>query len=123
MKIISVLLIGAAGAALIGCVDERPYGPPPPPPRAYAPMRWDINQRIHWIQDRINHGAADGSLDPNEFQRVQGELNGIKREDKADRYANGGHLDGPTRANLEARLDQLNAQIHWLRAHDEPRPW
>jgi hypothetical protein len=129
MKIASILLVGAALAALAGCADAPPYGPPPPPygppppPRAEAPAHWDIAQRIHWVQDRINHGRDDGSLDGNEYRRVQGELNSIKHEAADDRAANGGHLDGPTRANLENRLNQLNDQIHWLRTHDEARPW
>jgi hypothetical protein len=118
-----ILLLGvASAAALAGCADAQPYGPPPPP-GSYAPGGWDIGQRIHWIQDRIIRGRDDGSLDFREFRRVQGELNSIKNEDRADRYRNGGALDGPTRHNLEERLNHLNEQIHWIHEHNEARPW
>jgi hypothetical protein len=112
----------AAAAALASLAQAQPYGPPPPP-GASAPGAWDIGQRIHWIRDRIIRGRNDGSLDPREYNRVDVELRSIEKEDQVDRYHNGGHLDGPTRYNLEERLNHLNDQIHWIRVRNEARPW
>jgi len=119
MKTFAIALFSALAltTALAGC-DE-----PPPPHPVYRPAVWDIGNRINWIQQRINHGRNDGSLDYDEFRRVQGELNRIKGEFNQDRAYNNGGLDGPTRADLERRLNYLNDQIHWLRENNEHRPW
>lgn len=108
-------------AAFVAPAIAQPYGPPPPP---YGrPGGWDIAGRIHWIQDRILRGRDDGSLDRREFDRVQRELNSIRHEDENFRRFHGGHLDEGVRINLEARLDHLNDQIHWMREHGDRRPW
>jgi len=109
-----------AGAFALSSCADAPVGPPPP---AYRPAVWDIQHRIGWIQQRINRGAASGALPPGEFNRVQGILNNIRREFRSDLAVNGGRLDGPTRADLEARLDNLNAQIRWIHEMNEARPW
>jgi hypothetical protein len=116
------VLAVVAASALSGFAAAQPYGPPRPP-GAYGPAAWDIDQRIHWIQDRIVRGRDDGSLDGREFVRVQHELDSIKNEDRDDRYRNGGRLDEPTRHSLEERLNRLNDQIHWIHVRNEARPW
>ncbi len=109
----------AAATALAGPVLAQPYGPP-----GYERGGgWDIGRRIDWIQDRIVHARDDGSLDRREFDRVQGELNGIRREDRDFRYNHGGHLDDRVRFDLEGRLERLNDQIHWIHEHHERHPW
>jgi len=123
MKKILLPVLGAIAAigAAAGTAQAQPYGPPP---GAYAhPAAFSIGQRIHWIQERISRGRAAGALDWREFRRVQGELNGVKREFNRDRFFNAGGLDGPTRANLEAKLNTINAQIHWIHEINEARPW
>ena len=108
------------------------YGPPPPqqngpppPPTQFGPppqMAMDIDQRINWMQDRINHGRMDGALNPPEADRCQAELNSIRSEEKRDRFNHWGKLRGGDRAHLQMRLDRLSATIHWM--HDAPRrPW
>ena len=122
----------AATAALTAPALAQPYGPPPPPPGAYGhgpgpgPMQpggWGIDRRIDWMQDRINRGRSDGSLDRREFRRVQGQLNHIKNDFRRARWHNGGRLDDRARDMLQGRLDRLNSEIHWLRDNGDRRPW
>ena len=117
LRRLSFCLLATTGLA--ACASS----PPPPPPAVYRPGPWDIAQRISWIQQRIIRGREMGALDGPEFNRVQGQLNAVKREFNADRYANGGPLDPPPRADLEGRLNRINAEIHWLHEMNEARPW
>jgi hypothetical protein len=112
MKKASFLFVSALGAAtmLAAPVMAQPSG-------------WDIDRRIHWVQDRIIHGRDDGSLDRREFDRVQGELNGIRDEERRVRYNHGGYLDERARVDLQFKLDHLNDQIHWIHVRNETRPW
>ena len=96
-------------------VVAQPYGA--------ADGRWDVSRRIDWTQDRINRGRDDGSLDRGEYQRVQTQLRSIRLEKQRLRWDNGGGLDAQAREMLLARLDRLNAEIHWLRHNSEARPW
>jgi hypothetical protein len=130
MKKASLTLIAAlaAAAAVAAPAFAQPYGPPPPPRPSYGPPPpvpggWDIDRRIQWTQDRINHGAADGSLDRHEFRRVQGQLNGIRHDEQRARWHNGGRLDDRARDILSDRLNHLNDEIHWLRDNGPRRPW
>lgn len=83
---------------------------------------WDIDHRIDWMQDRINHGRDDGSLWPHAAARAQRSLNSIRSQERHARYRDGGHLSDFDRQGLEQRLDQLNDQLHWMHPAP-PRPW
>lgn len=60
-----------------------------------------LQQRITWLQDRINRGVADGSLDRREARRAQLELNDLRRQ--AD--------------DVNQRLDNLSRTIRWSRTN------
>ena len=122
MKKACLTLVAAAvtAMAIAGPVLAQPYYGRPAFGR---PGGWDIQRRINWMQERIIRGRDSGALDRREFDRVQGELNGIRREEHNDRVRDYGRLDDRTRADLEFRLDHLNEQIHWLREANERRPW
>jgi hypothetical protein len=60
-----------------------------------------LQQRITWLQDRINRGVADGSLDRREARRAQLELNDLRRQ--AD--------------DVSQRLDNLSRTIRWSRTN------
>jgi hypothetical protein len=128
MKTMVLTALGglAAASLLAAPALAQPYGAPPPGAHmGYGdqPGGWEVDRRIHWIQDRITHGRDDGSLDRHEFRRVQMELNHIRRDEQSARAVNGGHLPPPVRADLEGRLSSLNDQIHWLRQNNVRRPW
>ena len=133
-KPFSTLLIASLGAAALAAPAlAQPYGQPGyGPPPAYGPPHGygrgedggsEIGRRMHWIEQRILHGRNDGSLDRREFDRVQRSLDSIRHEEQGFRANHGGRLDPSVLADLEARLDQLNDQIRWMRAHDDRRPW
>jgi hypothetical protein len=73
-------------------------------------QRWDrdtfwrgapdgLQQRIDWLQQRINRGIADGSMDRGEARRAQFQLDALKRDASA----------------LDARLDDLSRNLRWAR--------
>ena len=72
-------------------------------------------QRIQFLQDRINRGIGDGSLDRREARSALNELNNIRRMDARMHYDNYGHLPPQDRGIIQARLDQLSQRLHWLR--------
>ena len=117
MKKTSLLVLTALSAAMAFAAPAmaQPYGG--------QGGGLDVDHRIQWVQDRIIRGRDDRSLDRGEFDRVQGELNNIRREEEHIRFDHGGHLDERARVDLAARLDHLNDQIHWIHEHNEQRPW
>ncbi len=93
-----------------------------------APGGWDAGafwrgapdgprERIKFLQDRIDHGRADGSLDRHEADRVQGELDGVRNWIRRLHWDDAGPLDPGQRARVQGRLDQISRQIKWMR-HD-----
>ena len=133
MKKMLLLTVGALTltASLAGQALAQPYGGDgdrrdgyrADAPRYERAGGWEIEKRIHWVQERINRGRADGALDRHEFRRVQGELNHLTYDVNATRRSNGGHIPGPMMGEFQNRLDRLNDQMRWLRHNDVRRPW
>jgi hypothetical protein len=71
-------------------------------------------QRIQFMQDRVNRGVADGSLDRREAWRVNRELNGVRQWIRRMHWQ-GERLTPEQRSRVQARLDQISQQIRWLR--------
>ena len=84
---------------------------------------WDLAHREIWLQDRIDHGRKDGSLDTTEALRAQGVLDKITHDERFDERTNNGQLSSKDRAAIEGRLDDLSDHIHWAKANDVHRPW
>jgi hypothetical protein len=78
-----------------------------------------IRERIDWLQERINRGVRDGSLDPQEARRSQWQLDWIRRDLRRSR-GDGGGLSPRERDAIQARLDDLGQKIRWRRV-DGPR--
>jgi hypothetical protein len=74
-------------------------------------------ERIEFLQDRINRGKQDGSLDPHEADRAQRELDGVRGWVRRSHYDNGGPLTAEQRDRIQGRLDAISRQIRWMR-HD-----
>ena len=58
-----------------------------------------LQQRIDWLQQRINRGVSDGSLDRQEARRAQWQLDALRRDATA----------------LDRRLDNLSRSLRWSR--------
>jgi hypothetical protein len=56
-------------------------------------------QRIDWLQQRIDRGLSDGTLDPADARRARYELDGLRRDAEA----------------LDSRLDNLSRNLRWAR--------
>lgn len=72
-------------------------------------------QRIQFLQDRVNHGLADGSLDRREAGRVNGELNGVRQWIHHMHWEDEGRLTPGQLGQVQGRLDGISRQIHWMR--------
>ena len=71
--------------------------------------------RIQFLQQRIDRGVADGSLDRREAARASRELDGVRQWIRRMHWRNGGQLSPSQRAQVQARLDTISRQIRWMR--------
>lgn len=74
-------------------------------------------ERIQFLQERIDRGVSDGSLDRREARRASGELARIREMDRRLHYRDGGRIDPRDRDMIQSRLDNLSRKLHWMR-HD-----
>jgi uncharacterized protein YdeI (BOF family) len=74
-------------------------------------------QRIQFMQDRVNRGVADGSIDRREAWRVNRQLNGVRQWIQRMHWQ-GQRLTPDQRARVQARLDEISRQIRWMRHND-----
>ena len=94
-----------------------------PPQRAYgydAGRFWrgapdNPWERIQFLQERVDRGVADGSLNRREADRVRRELDGVRNWVRRMHWHDDGRLTIDQRGRVQARLDQISQQIHWLR--------
>ena len=97
-------------------------------PLAAQPAAWDkeafwagapvgIWERIGFLQQRIDRGAARHHLNRTEATRAQNELQRIREMTNEMRTRDGGTLNDTDRTYLQDRLDQLSSTIHWM-AHN-----
>jgi hypothetical protein len=106
-------------------------GPPPvvagPPAYQPAPYQqgvgdWPLERREAWLQERINRGRADGTLNRREGYRAQMALNDIKAtQARMMRHSHGRLRDGD-REMLNQRLSRLSDMVRGARRDDTP-PW
>ncbi len=110
----------ALSAAMAACLLAGGVASAQPGP---GPGGWDLGRRESWLQERIDRGMADGSLNRVEARRVQRQLNRIRMEERRMRYRTGGRPDPDQRDRLQAQLDELSDHIRWARHNDVRRPW
>ena len=90
-----------------------------------AGQAWDRNtfwrgapanpyERIQFLQERINRGVADGSLDRRQAFRAQSELNNVRQWIRRMHWR-GNQLTPDQRERVQARLDEISRQIRWMR--------
>ena len=72
-------------------------------------------ERIRFLQDRIDRGIADGSLDRREGMRAQMELRRVRMKAGEMRRRDRGMFDAADSAAIQDRLDRLSQQIRWAR--------
>jgi len=85
---------------------------------------WDLDRRIYWLQERIDRGRRDGSLDWREARRAQDQLNRISWQKRRAERNNGGQLGWQDRRDLQDQLDSLSRSLRWMRNDNDFRlPW
>lgn len=116
--------LGILGALLSASAASAQYGPPPGPPHGPPPAYdrgafWrgapdNPYQRIQFLQDRVNHGLSDGSLNRREGMRVNRELDGVRQWIHRMHWEDEGKLTPDQRGRVQGRLDQISGQIRWM---------
>ncbi|HWA59881.1 MAG TPA: hypothetical protein VG939_00830 [Caulobacteraceae bacterium] len=106
--VLAAVAVASLGAALPAAAQPMGHGPHGDP---------GINDREREISMRIDRGQRDGSLSFREARMLRNQLDGIERLEA--RYARGG-FSGWERADLNARLDRLSANVRDQR-HDQDR--
>ena len=125
MKPFSLALMGAAASGLLALAAV---------PAAQAQAvdtsavvgdhgNYTLKEREIWLTDRLDKARDDGSLDRHEFERVHHELSRIREDEDRLRDAHDGQLTDNENTDLEARLDNVADQIHWLHEDAFKRPW
>ena len=84
---------------------------------------WTLKERENWLYSRLDKARDDGSIDHHEFERVRHDLSSIRDDEDRLRGAHDGQLTDNETAELEARLDGVANQIHWLHEESFQRPW
>ena len=79
----------------------------------------DPRERIAFMQNRIDRGISNGSLDRREARRAQEELNSIKR----DARFMGRRYNSRQAAVLQQRLDDLGRKLRWQSASGGGSDW
>jgi len=121
-------VIGGIGGAVAGnaiagsndhpCPAGYYYAPPPPPQDGFwAGAPGGIHARIDFLQQRIDETAHNGWLAPRETERLYGELNGVREEDRRLHEQDGGPLRPEDLAYLQQRLDAIVREMHWAEHH------
>jgi hypothetical protein len=84
---------------------------------------WTLKQREDWLYNRLDKARDDGSINASEFDRVHHEMDGIRADEHRQRDVHDGQLTDNETSMLEARLDTVASQIHWLHEDAFRRPW
>jgi len=109
------IILAAAASAMFASPAAAQCAPGPWNPTTFwqgAPA--NPYNRIQFLQDRVNRGVADGSLDRREAWRVNRELSGVRQWIRRMHWQSG-RLTPDQRARVQARLDDISRQIRWLR--------
>jgi hypothetical protein len=84
---------------------------------------WTLKDREHWLFSRLDKAHDDGSIDGHEYDRVRREMDTIRADEDRMRDNHDGQLTDNESAALEARLDSVAGQIHWLHESAFQKPW
>jgi hypothetical protein len=112
-----VLVLSAAitftGAAAFA-QTAQPAGPAPvtPPVTQPAPAQNRVNARENDQQQRIGNGVKSGELTPGETSHLERGEQHIDNQVARDRAANGGHLTGKEKAQVNHEQNRESRKIY-----------
>lgn len=125
-KAMTVVLALACGTTMAiatphAQAQDTPASVAPGAPSADAvPTQDQITARMDRAEERINHGAEDGSLTRGEAHRVLEQLANIKTQSN-ELVTRDGSLTPTDAQFINDRLNTLSHQIHWARNNDNYR--
>jgi hypothetical protein len=73
-----------------------------------------IREREDWLEQRIQRGIDQGTLDRREARRATDMLRDLRTTEQRLRRRDGGRLTDRDSAYMQVRLDNLSQQIRWL---------
>lgn len=88
--------------------------------------RWDgapanLRQRTAWLDQRVRRGLANGTLSREDGNRALRELSMISRQERSMRHYRNGQLGQRDQATIQARLDNVSANLRWNSRRDDRR--
>jgi hypothetical protein len=114
MKKLIIAIVAGAIVATPAAAQWAPQRGPWNPNAFWQGAPANPYERIQFLQNRVNRGVADGSLDRREGWRVNRELNGVRQWIQRMHWQ-GGRLTPDQRGRVQARLDDISRQIRWMR--------
>ena len=78
------------------------------------PRRAEVNSRLNNQNARTDNKVADGKMSKAEAAKIHGEDHSIRKEEKRDAAANGGHI---TKAEKKHINHQENKVSHQIKTH------
>ena len=90
-------------------------------PLTAAQAQVTVNQRLHDQQARIHQGIASGQLTHREAHTLIRQDKSIQRQERIDRFRDGGHLTAGERTRLNGRLNRESGEIYRLKHNDRVR--
>jgi hypothetical protein len=98
--ILSKILLGTLAASIVAAAT-------------LPALAGEVGNRVENQQDRINQGVQSGQLTYGEYKRVDGNLDRINAQRRADLAANGGKLTAAERAQLNRELNHNSDLIYF----------
>ena len=126
MKLLTLSLLAYGGAMALALSPLGHAAAQPDTPAAAVSAThgdWTLRERERWLGDRIDKSRDDGALDRVEYDRARHGLDDLRREEDRMRDHQHGELTDNQTADLEARLDDMAAQIHWAHQEAFAKPW
>jgi len=75
------------------------------------PRRAEVNQRLKNQNARVDKKVADGKMSQGEANKIHKEDHAIRREEKADAAANGGHITKQEQKQINHQENHVSRQI------------
>lgn len=82
----------------------------------------EVYNRTHRQEMRLNQGVASGELTRGEYRRLDGRLDRIQAQRRADLRANDGHLTAAERARLNRELNANSTNIYFDKHNRADQP-
>lgn len=86
------------------------------------PRRAEVNGRVKNQERRINQGVKNGTMTKEEAHEQRQDLRNIKREERTEVKANGGHLTKSEQKDLNKQLNANSKDIYQDKHNDVNRP-